>query len=153
MSKKGILIGFTFSFLAAVLCAIAFTVIAVLPFIVTLEPIAFLFVFVQCIVPFFLIFPLVGGWSRQIRLSSQLIKWLISCGMAIIVVMYAGTLGSLSSHTLVFGNSIEELNVDGILVWGMAYPFILLPLTAPLAWGILHWFLNICFQYDTCRAE
>lgn len=84
------------------------------------------------IIPFAITFAILGGYFRNRKELSNKKLWLISLICAFLVTLYSGTIGAIFGETIVRGG-METLNIDGTLVWGTIYAFILLPLTTPFA--------------------
>jgi hypothetical protein len=60
------------------------------------------------------------------------------------VTLYSGTIGAIFGELIVRGG-METINVDGTLVWGTIYAFLLIPITTPFARliiGIIHSLIN-----------
>lgn len=84
------------------------------------------------IIPFALTFAVLGGNFHNSNELSIKKLWLISVICAFLVTLYSGTIGAIFGEMIVRGG-IETINVEGTLVWGTIYAFILLPLTTPFA--------------------
>ncbi|PAE23440.1 hypothetical protein [Bacillus sp. 7894-2] len=84
------------------------------------------------IIPFAITFAVLGGYFHNRRELSNKKLWLISLICAFLVTLYSGTIGAIFGETIDRGG-METLNIDGTLVWGTIYAFILLPLTTPFA--------------------
>lgn len=92
------------------------------------------------IIPFAITFAVLGGYFHNRNEVSNKKLWLISLLSAFLVTLYSGTIGAIFGETIVRGG-MKTINVEGTLIWGTIYAFILLPLTTPFARfliGILH---------------
>ncbi|WP_016838164.1 hypothetical protein [Ureibacillus thermosphaericus] len=84
------------------------------------------------IIPFAITFAVLGGYFHNRKELSNKKLWLISLISAFLVTLYSGTIGAIFGETIVRGG-METINIDGTLVWGTIYAFVLLPLTTPFA--------------------
>ena len=82
------------------------------------------------IVPFTITFAVLGGYFHNKEEITNKKLWLISLISAFFVTLYSGTIGAIFGETIVRGG-MKTINVEGILIWGTIYAFILLPLTIP----------------------
>lgn len=108
------------------------------------------------IIPFILTFGLLGFYfTNQDKVSNKKI-WLLSLISALFISLYTGTIGALFGEYIVRGGSLRTyieggyigVNVEGVLVWGTIYAFILLPLTTPLARLLIQAFLKVLKIYE-----
>ncbi|MEC0283993.1 hypothetical protein [Terribacillus saccharophilus] len=151
MSVKGMIVGAAFSIMAAVLCAFVFGVVVSSSFLMAGSSIMYIGVFLQIIVPFLVVFSIAGAQFQRIDQVSEGVKWLISIMMAFIVITYAGTLGSLTTHVIVWGDKLENLAVGDIIVWGFIYGFLLLPLAAPVGRWLIFLLVNCCKYFEDSK--
>ncbi|KGR77952.1 hypothetical protein [Ureibacillus sinduriensis] len=84
------------------------------------------------IIPFALTFGVLGGYFRNKDNLSNKRLWMISFISAFFITLFSGTIGAIIGETIVRGG-METINVEGTLVWGTVYAFVLLPLTIPFA--------------------
>lgn len=92
-------------------------------------------------IPFVLTFSILGSYFAKRENVSNKKLWLLSLISALFITLYSGTIGALFGEYLVRGGSLRTytagsftgVNVEGVLVWGTIYAFIVLPLTVPLA--------------------
>ena len=92
------------------------------------------------IIPFAITFAVLGGYFHNRNEISNKKLWLLSLLSAFLVTLYSGTIGAIFGETIVRGG-MKTINVEGTLIWGTIYAFILLPLTTPFARfliGIFH---------------
>lgn len=92
------------------------------------------------IVPFVITFTVLGGYFHNKNEISNKKIWLISLLCAFLVTLYSGTVGAIFGEFIVRGG-MKTINIEGTLVWGTIYAFILLPFTTPFARlliGIFH---------------
>jgi len=92
------------------------------------------------IIPFAITFSVLGGYFHNKNEISNKKLWLLSLLSAFLVALYSGTIGAIFGETIVRGG-MKTINVEGTLIWGTIYAFILLPITTPFARlliGILH---------------
>jgi RsiW-degrading membrane proteinase PrsW (M82 family) len=94
------------------------------------------------IIPFAITFAVLGGYFHNRKELSNKKIWLISLISAFLVTLYSGTVGAIFGETIVRGG-LETINVEGTLVWGTIYAFILLPLTTPFARFLIGIFYKI----------
>lgn len=95
-------------------------------------------------IPFAVTFAILGGYFHNRNEISNKRLWLISLLCAFLVSLYSGTIGAIFGETIVRGG-METVNVEGTLVWGTIYAFVLLPLTTPfsrLLIGIFYQFIR-----------
>lgn len=103
------------------------------------------------IVPFILTFAILGFYFTKKEMVSNKKLWLLSLISALFITLYSGTIGALFGEWVVRGGSLRTyteggytgVNVDGVLMAGVVYAFILLPLTTPLARFIIQAFLEL----------
>ena len=86
--------------------------------------------YLSVIIPFSVTFAVLGGYFHKRKEISNKTLWLISLICAFLVTLYSGTIGAIFGETIVRGG-METMNIEGTLVWGTIYAFILLPLTTP----------------------
>ncbi|PAF34885.1 hypothetical protein CHH69_13550 [Terribacillus saccharophilus] len=151
MSVKGLIVGAAFSITAAVLCTFVFGVVVSSSFLMAAPSIMYIGVFLQVIVPFLVVFSIAGAQFKRIDQVSEGVKWLISIIMAFIVVTYAGTLGSLTTHVIVWGDKLENLAVGDIVAWGFIYGFLLLPLAAPVSRWLISVLMDCCKYFENSK--
>ena len=84
------------------------------------------------IIPFAITFAVLGGYFHNRNEVYNKKLWLISLLSAFLVTLYSGTIGAIFGETIVRGG-MKTINVEGTLIWGTIYAFILLPLTTPFA--------------------
>lgn len=84
------------------------------------------------IIPFAITFGVLGGYFRNKDNLSNKRLWLISLISAFFITLFSGTIGAIFGETIVRGG-METINVEGTLVWGTIYAFVLLPITIPFA--------------------
>ena len=107
------------------------------------------------IVPFTLTFAILGFYFTKKENVSNKKLWLLSLITALFITLYSGTIGALFGEYIVRGGSLRTyteggytgVNVEGVLVWGTIYAFILLPLTTPLARLIIQLFFDFLQKY------
>ncbi|MCM3634508.1 hypothetical protein [Paenibacillus camelliae] len=83
------------------------------------------------VIPFVITFTVLGGYFHNRNATNKKL-WLISLICAFLITLYSGTIGAIFGETIVRGG-METINIEGTLVWGTIYAFILLPLTTPFA--------------------
>lgn len=83
------------------------------------------------IIPFAITFTLLGWYFQKKEVSKKRL-WLLSLITAFLVTLYSGTIGAIFGEMIVRGG-METINVEGTLIWGTIYAFVLLPLTTPVA--------------------
>lgn len=83
------------------------------------------------IIPFAITFALLGWYFHKNEVSNKKF-WLLSLITAFLVTLFSGTISAIFGETIVRGG-METINVEGTLVWGTIYAFVLLPLTTPVA--------------------
>lgn len=95
------------------------------------------------LLPFILGFTLLGGYFEKHHkhdvVSSKKL-WLISLYYAFLLTLFSGTVGALLGETIVRGG-LETVNVEGTLIWGTIYAFVLIPLTWPFFRFVIHLFV------------
>ncbi|NMO80082.1 hypothetical protein [Niallia alba] len=92
-------------------------------------------------IPFVLTFSILGSYFAKRENVSNKKFWLLSLISALFITLYSGTIGALFGEYLVRGGSLRTytaggftgVNIEGVLIWGTIYAFIMLPLTVPLA--------------------
>ncbi|MDX8367944.1 hypothetical protein [Cytobacillus sp. IB215665] len=94
------------------------------------------------IIPFTITFAILGGYFHNRNELSNKKLWAISLICAFLVTLYSGTIGAIFGETIVRGG-METINVEGTLVWGALYAFILLPFTTPFARFLIGIFYKI----------
>ncbi|PAF18504.1 hypothetical protein [Terribacillus saccharophilus] len=151
MSVKGLIVGAAFSITAAVLCTFVFGVVVSFLVLMAATPILYVGIFLQVIVPFIVVLSIAGAQFKKIDRVSEGVKWLISIIMAFIVVTYAGTLGSLTTHVIVWGDKLENLAVGDIVAWGFIYGFLLLPLAAPVSRWLISLLMDCCKYFEDSK--
>ncbi|MBM7663543.1 hypothetical protein JOC85_004423 [Bacillus mesophilus] len=112
-------------------------------------------IYYATIVPFILTFAILGYYfTKQEKVSNKQL-WSLSLMSALFITLYSGTIGALFGEWVVRGGSLRTyveggytgVNVDGVLLAGVVYAFILLPLTTPLARLIIQAFLELLKKY------
>lgn len=107
------------------------------------------------IIPFILTFAILGFYFTKKENVSNKKLWLLSLLSALFITLYSGTIGALFGEYVVRGGSLRTyidggytgVNVEGVLVWGTIYAFILLPLTTLLARLIIQAFFELLKKY------
>ncbi len=99
------------------------------------------------IIPFAITFAVLGGYFHNRNEVSNKKLWLISLLSAFLVTLYSGTIGAIFGETIVRGG-MKTINVEGTLIWGTIYAFILLPLTTPFARLLIGIFHKIIRKID-----
>lgn len=94
------------------------------------------------IIPFTITFTILGFYFPTTKQLSNKKLWLISLICAFLVTLYSGTIGAIFGETIARGG-METINIEGTLVWGTIYAFILLPLTTPFARLLVEIFYKI----------
>lgn len=84
------------------------------------------------IVPFAITFAVLGRYFHNKNELSNKNLWLISLLIAFFVTLYSGTVGAIFGEFIV-RDGMKTINVEGTLIWGTIFAFILLPLTTPFA--------------------
>ena len=84
------------------------------------------------IVPITITFAVLGGYFPNKGEITNKKLWLISLVSAFFVTLYSGTIGAIFGEAIV-RCGMETINVEGTLIWGTIYAFVLLPLTIPFA--------------------
>jgi len=151
MSVKGMIVGAAFSIMSAVLCTFIFGIVVSSSFLMAAPSIMYIGVFLQVIVPFLVVFSIAGAQFKKIERVREGAKWVISSIMAYVVVTYGGTIGSLTTHRVVWGNELENLAVGDIILWGFIYGFLLLPLTAPVGRWLLLLLVDCCKYFEDSK--
>ncbi|PAF35663.1 hypothetical protein CHH58_15720 [Terribacillus saccharophilus] len=151
MSVKGLIVGAAFSITAAVLCTFVFGVVVSFLVLMAATPILYVGIFLQVIVPFIVVLSIAGAQFKKIDRVSEGRKLVISIIMAFVVVTYAGTFGSLTTHRIVWGNELANLAVEDIIVWGIIYGFLLLPLAAPVGRWLLLLLVDCCKYFEDSK--
>ncbi|MED3552620.1 hypothetical protein [Cytobacillus praedii] len=85
--------------------------------------------------------------------------WILSLISVLFITLYSGTIGALFGECIVRGGSLRTyieggytgVNVEGVLVWGTIYAFILLPITVPLQRLIIHLFIELLKKYKVIK--
>jgi len=88
---------------------------------------------------------LLGGYFYNRNEVSNKKLWLLSLVIAFIVTLYSGTIGAILGEYIVRGG-IETINVEGTLIWGTIYAFVLLPVTVPYARILIGVFYHFAFR-------
>ncbi|OMF55193.1 hypothetical protein BK139_17755 [Paenibacillus sp. FSL R5-0490] len=112
--------------------------------------------------PFTITFSILGFYfARQDNVSNKKL-WFLSIISALFNSLYTGTIGALFGEYALRGGSLRTytaseaagINVEGVLIWGTLYAFILLPLTVPLARLLIGAFLELLkkFKINKCTA-
>ena len=97
------------------------------------------------IIPFSITFAVLGGYfHNRMELTNKKL-WLISLICAFLVTWYSGTIGALMGETIVRGG-MGTLNVEGTLIWGTIYAFVLLPITTAFARGLIEIFYKVIIK-------
>ncbi|MCH7321519.1 hypothetical protein LZ480_06390 [Solibacillus sp. MA9] len=125
---KGFIFGAVFSFVAALLFMLIGQILA--GGVTSFRGESWLYFSV--VIPFALTFTVLGGYFHNRKDLSNKKLWLISLICAFLVTLYSGTVGAIFGETIVRGG-METINIDGTLVWGTIYAFILIPFTTPFA--------------------
>lgn len=107
------------------------------------------------IIPFILTFAILGLYFTKRKSITNKQLWFLSLITALFITLYSGTIGALFGEYVVRGGSLRTyteggytgVNVEGVIVWGTIYAFILLPLTTPLARLILQMFFEFLKKY------
>ncbi|WP_046212545.1 hypothetical protein [Paenibacillus wulumuqiensis] len=97
------------------------------------------------IIPFAVVFMLLGGYFYNRNEVSNKKLWLLSLIVAFAVTLYSGTIGAIFGEYIARGES-ETINVEGTLTWGTIYAFVLLPVTVPFARLLIGIFYNFVFS-------
>ncbi|MGG0657705.1 hypothetical protein [Rummeliibacillus pycnus] len=108
------------------------------------------------IIPFILNFAILGFYfTKQENVSNKKL-WLLSLISALFITLFSGTIGALFGEYVVRGGSLRTytatggytgVNVEGVLIWGTIYAFILLPFTTPLVRLIIQAFFELLKKY------
>lgn len=98
------------------------------------------------IVPFTITFAVLGGYFPNKEEITNKKIWFISLVSAFFVTLYSGTIGAIFGETIVRGG-METINVEGTLIWGTIYAFVLLPLTIPFAKLIIGVFYKLITRF------
>ncbi|MGX9135024.1 hypothetical protein ACWV26_11725 [Rummeliibacillus sp. JY-2-4R] len=108
------------------------------------------------IIPFILTFAILGSYFTNRGNLSNKELWLLSLLSALFITLYSGTIGALSGEYVVRGGRLRTplegggytgVNVEGVLIWGTIYAFIMLPLTVPLARLIIQAFYELLKKF------
>lgn len=94
------------------------------------------------IIPFTITFAVLGGYFHNRNKLTNKKLWLISLLIAFLITLYSGTVGAIFGEYIV-RDGMETINVEGTLIWGTIYAFILLPLTTPFARLLIGFFYKI----------
>lgn len=135
-SLKGLIFGVLFSFVTALLFMLIGQTLAGGITLFRGES----WLYFSVIIPFATTFSVLGGYFHNKNEISNKKLWLLSLLSAFLVALYSGTIGAIFGETIVRGG-MKTINVEGTLIWGTIYAFILLPITTPFARlliGILH---------------
>lgn len=108
------------------------------------------------IFPFILTFAILGYYFAKRENVSNKMFWLLSLTSALFITLYTGTIGALFGEYVIRGGSLRTftaggytgVNVEGVLVWGTIYAFILIPLTTPLARLLIQAFFELLKKYN-----
>jgi len=103
--------------------------------------------YLSVIVPCTIIFAVLGGYSHNRMKLTNKKCWLISLICALFVTWYSGTVGAIFGETIVRGN-MDTLNIEGTLIWGTIYAFVLLPLTTPFARVVIEIFYKAMLKEE-----
>lgn len=94
------------------------------------------------VIPFILTFSVLGFYfTKQENVSNKKL-WLLSLLSSLFITLYSGTIGAIFGETIVRGG-METINIEGTLIWGTIYAFIMLPLTTPFARLIIQPFFKL----------
>ena len=107
------------------------------------------------IIPFILSFAILGFYFTKRENVSNKKLWLLSLISALFITLYSGTIGALFGEYVVRGGSLRTytaggytgVNVEGILILGTIYAFIMLQLTTALARLIIQAFFELLKKY------
>ena len=99
-------------------------------------------------IPFVINFAVLGGYFHNKNELSNKKLWLISLICAFLVSLYSGTIGAIFGETIVRGG-MKTINIEGTLVWGTIYAFILLPLTTPFLRLLIEILYNLIRKDET----
>ncbi len=94
------------------------------------------------IIPFAITFAVLGGYFHNRNKISNKKLWLLSLLSAFLVTLYSGTIGAIFAETIIRGG-MKTINVEGTLIWGTIYAFILLPITTPFTRFLIGIFYKI----------
>lgn len=133
---KGLIFGALFSFISALLFMLLVQSLAGGITVFWGES----WLYFSVIIPFAITFALLGGYFHNRNEISNKKLWLLSLLSAFLITLYSGTIGAIFGETIARGG-MKTINVEGTLIWGTIYAFILLPLTTPFARiliGIFH---------------
>ncbi|MFP7478856.1 hypothetical protein [Terribacillus saccharophilus] len=153
MSVRGMIIGAAFSIMAAVICTFAFGIVVSFSFLMAASSIMYIGVFLQVVLPFLVVLSIAGAQFKRIDQVREVTKWVISIIMAFVVVTYAGTIGSLTTHVIVWGDKMENLAVADIIAWGLIYGFLLLPLAAPIGRWLIFLLVDCCKYFEDSKER
>ncbi|WP_303971224.1 hypothetical protein [Sporosarcina ureae] len=98
--------------------------------------------YISVTIPFAIVFGILGGYFQKHRELSNKKLWQIGIGSAFFITLYSGTIGAIIGEALIRG-SMETMNVEGTLVWGTIYAFVLLPVTVPFARFVIDIFYKL----------
>jgi len=107
------------------------------------------------VIPFILTFAILGFYFTKRENVSNKKLWLLSLISALFITLYSGTIGAIFGEYVVRGGSLRTytaggytgVNVEGILILGTIYAFIMLQLTTPLARLIIQAFFELLKKY------
>ncbi|MBO8172082.1 MAG: hypothetical protein H0Z33_09330 [Bacillaceae bacterium] len=98
--------------------------------------------YIAPLLPFIITFLLLGRYlTRQERITNKQL-WKISVITAFCVTLFSATIGTITGEFLVRGE-MKTINIDGTLIWGTIYTFILLPFTTLFARFIIQIFNRV----------
>ncbi|HWJ78005.1 MAG TPA: hypothetical protein VNR61_08000 [Niallia sp.] len=111
------------------------------------------------ILPFIFTFAILGFYFAKRENVSNKKLWLLSLISALFITLFSGTFGPLFGEFIVRGGSIRtytangytSVNVEGVLIWGTIYAFILLPLTTPLSRMLIQAFFELLKRYKVFK--
>lgn len=106
-------------------------------------------------IPCSLTFAILGFYFTKRENVSNKKLWLLSFLSALFITLYSGTIGALFGEYIIRGGSLRTyieggytgVNVDGVLIWGTIYAFLMLPLTIPLACLLIQAFYELLKKY------
>ncbi|EWG12293.1 hypothetical protein [Cytobacillus firmus] len=110
--------------------------------------------------PVTITFSILGFYfARQENVSNKKL-WFLSLISALFNSLYSGTIGALFGEYAVRGGSLRTytasgaagVNVEGVLIWGTFYAFILLPLTVPLARLLIGAFFELLKKFKIAKC-
>lgn len=104
--------------------------------------------------PFMVAFILLAVYFRRNPAPGNRKLWGLSLLCALLVTWYSGTIGALTGEAIVRGGLVTEtdggtigVNVEGVLLWGTLYAFLLLPVTVPVARLLIGGFHELLQKY------